>query len=121
VVLDWLFLQIFQLVTGVLDSKLKPRQLEVLLVAICQALANTLPDCPRLCEKFVESPAWMQLVDIGLKRSDDNLHCSLQSVLHQVSLRGVGVQQIQLVAHLQFLDMLAKSSINFQPYHQTKN
>ncbi|KAA1133836.1 hypothetical protein PGTUg99_023888 [Puccinia graminis f. sp. tritici] len=87
--------KIFQLVTGVLDSNLKPRQLEVLLVAICQALANTLPDCPRLCENFIKSPAWMQLVDIGLKRSDDNLHCSLQSVLHQVSLRGVGVQQIQ--------------------------
>ncbi|EFP90431.2 uncharacterized protein PGTG_16018 [Puccinia graminis f. sp. tritici CRL 75-36-700-3] len=87
--------KIFQLVTGVLHSNLKPRQLEVLLEAICQALANTLPDCPRLCENFIKSPAWMQLVDIGLKRSDDNLHCSLQSVLHQVSLRGVGVQQIQ--------------------------
>ncbi|PLW44532.1 hypothetical protein PCANC_08102 [Puccinia coronata f. sp. avenae] len=87
--------QIFVLVTSVLDSNMKPRQLEVLLVSICQALANTLPDCPRRCGRFVESPAWMQMVEIGLKRSDDTMHCSLQSVLYQLSLRGVGVEQIE--------------------------
>ncbi|KAI9611466.1 hypothetical protein H4Q26_008416 [Puccinia striiformis f. sp. tritici PST-130] len=87
--------RIFRLVTGILDCNLKPRQLEVLLGSTCQALANTLPDCPQLCERFVESPAWIQLVDIGMKRSDDHLHCSLQSVLCQLSIRGVGVKQIQ--------------------------
>jgi len=88
--------KIFSLVTAVLDSNLQLRQLETLMVSICQALANTLPDCPRLCGRFVESPSWMQLVDICLKRSDDDIHCSLQSVLYQLSLRGVGADQIKL-------------------------
>lgn len=88
--------KIFSLITALLDSNLQTRQLETLMVSICQALANTLPDCPRLCGRFVESPSWMQLVDICLKRSDDDIHCSLQSVLYQLSLRGVGADQIKL-------------------------
>lgn len=100
--LDFFSCQIFSLITALLDSNLQTRQLETLMVSICQALANTLPDCPRLCGRFVESPSWMQLVDICLKRSDDDIHCSLQSVLYQLSLRGVGADQIKWVAYCRF-------------------
>lgn len=88
--------KIFQVVSSVLDSNFTNRQLAFLSVAICQALTPTLPTSAERCEKFLESPAWKQLVDIGLKRPDDGLHLAVQNLFHEISLRGVGGGQVKI-------------------------